>query len=729
MRLARRQVESANFGVDAAPLKLSVNVFWLRAQERDASLRIIGPIEYSRTKQRTAELIVLGERPPSREVELFPTHKCIITRIESAANLTAALSQPGCIIPDMGPEETQSFYMWLGLRPDARCAIFHVANVMPIPAGPTGSADANDAETPEDLLRSIESEMNKYDEKDFENGDIITRVEVRASPWDRYRTSLVVEQRKDMPSTAYIHALQEKIAMSLTRIDMVSIRKNEEGVEHVLSKRTLFQTTSAPAVAYVDPTLLTPETVNIQSINGLAYPWQGASVLMTYGTEALRVWLTLCNGYYIAMYERQMVVLDVRRAGDMPGIQAGGVRLIARTIIGDARVTAKVVEAAGTLLRNDGDCAIVAIYSPETASITPNNRVGWFVVDGNVPEERVLEAYTQCKQVDKRIPGCQQAIRHLRESWRNFIHLQYEDGSQLVIRDVRASYGSRVHMNVFGNLRIINCGVTGLHYFRQKMEEIARNVVNECTRHAALTDHSSKKANPGMQDTFPYWFDQKGEMSREALEHAMHTNFTYDENTKSISITPAFDMQLSAGSPVNAYCKNQRSATEIVVGGVTAHAMFDGFQARFLRALISSIYMYGPYPPPPGHSQLSHLIWRYGMEHYNERNSFFDFMTNKWEWLGPQLAMQKSQRQNALLGAYAAAENAAANQSVPSSARSHRTTHSSTHGDLVQMLFIVYVLNRPSQHFAELIMPLNQLYQAWATENTTTVRPKSERRR
>ena len=682
---------SAQNAAMAAYPTVFANTIWMNALHVRKDLRLLVPISSVPGVSINAILAVADFNPENSAGPNHPYYSCVVQRIKTYPNLKVALDENDLVIPrKASAREMYEFYESCRMDVAEPCAAISVSDLLPVNLFENQPVETLD-------------EMPIYDERSFPQGSFCYKLRVCASPLDEWRRTLSSwTQGFGRASLAQMQELQQKMAQARTRVTLDLFEwRDGHVVHHPDRSRILFETTSAPLIAYVDPMSFTQETESVLSTVGLEFPWKGENATITQGKEALRCWMLLFDGKIVIMYERQFLILDIDIDEETSASSTGKTeikKITSNTIIGDVQITAKIIEAAGALLVKDGDCVIVGIYTPETATVTYNSTCGWFVMDGNIPADRVQDAYAQYKQPSMTMTSSAQAITHLRQSWRNFIHVHYGDGTQLVIKDIRSSYGQRLQIAPFANLSLQTCSEAGLYYLKMQMEGIARTVVGMCTHHAALKDNVSTKTDPQLKDTFPYWYDQEGTKTRAVLEREFHEMFVEEGYPRSrLVITQEYDMLLSdpRNAPINAFCQNPNSLTKIILDGKTSSsAIFDNFISRYLRALISAIYMYYAGRVPAGHSQLAHMIWRYGAQHLSERLAHYSFLTAQFQWIKTTLTARTDP--HPLKGIMNAAIKA--NKADKSDI------------DNVQNLFVAYVMNRSYDDLNKLLTPLNDLY-------------------
>jgi hypothetical protein len=488
-----------------------------------------------------------------------------------------------------------------------------------------------------------------------------------------------------------------------------------------------YEFNSAPMAAYKDAAEFGEDPDTIRADNGVEFQWKGVPVLLTQGREAIRCLLYRAFGHLVLVYERQIEVLPITL------LRNGGVSC--GLTIGNPEITVKLFEAANALLEDEGDVAIIAVYTPETASTTTNIRVGWFYVEGTLPPARVSKAYEVAEQESLVLGSRAEAAAYMRENWRNFVHARFADGRQITIMDPRMRYASRASALPLQGIKLEDCQLRGGGYMASAMLGAVRAVVDSCAFHATIRDQKDR-ANP-LHDTLPLFFDQEGSLRYLELRKFLSEKFSEvsrQGGAHALQIDPDFSRGLDAVEPMMVryvFAGNPRD--RILSRELTAREVHDSFMERFIRALITTIYIsYGNHANMALVSagsridrlHLAHMIYRSGFGIIESRERVFRFLDKGYDWL------QKKPRESFSQDFLRVWDDAERHCRVRGSRGAPGPTgnpHRQAPNNAVKMspagaldlhkeLLITYVMNRSNSNFLGLASFLEARSHEWARE-------------
>jgi hypothetical protein len=475
-----------------------------------------------------------------------------------------------------------------------------------------------------------------------------------------------------------------------------------------------YEFNSAPVAAYMDAGEFREDPETIRTDNGIEFQWRGVPVLLTQGREAIRCLLYRAFGHLVLVYERQIEVLPITL------LRNGGVSC--GLTIGNPEITVKLFEAANALLEEEGDVAMVAVYTPETASMTTNARVGWFYVEGTLSPERVAKAYEVAEQESVVLGNRSEAASYMREGWRNFVHARFADGRQMTIMDPRMRCASRASALALQAIKLDECSFRGGGYMADAMLKAVRDVVDSCAFHATIRDQKDR-ANP-LHDTLPLFFDQESALRYLELRRFLSEKFwevSRQGGSQALQIDPDFSRGLDAVEPMMVryvFAGNPRD--RVLARELTGREVHESFMERFIRALITTVYVsYGSHSNialagAGGRSDrlnLAHMVFRSGFSVIETRERVYRFLDKGYDWLRK---LPRNKLSPEFAGLWDDAERHCKGR-LPRNASGVAVSQAAAAG-LHKELLITYVMNRPNAKFLSLSEFLETRYHEWARE-------------
>lgn len=569
---------------------------------------------------------------------------------------------------------------------------------------------------PPPIIPPAEPNMQVYDTVHFQSLDspVIGVVSIHATDLESERRTIANAKYGNSVSEAGLLSAQQGLLDGETRlvVDLVG-PDNQETIFK-------FGFNSAPVIIYAQPDDFSENPETICSDGGIQMGWSNSRVLLTQGREAIRCLISRLFGHIVIVYERQIEILPIALFEN--GIQCD-------LVICNMDVTIKLLEAANLLLHNDNDTAMVAVHTPETACATTNIGAGWFVIEGNIPADRVERACADAGQDSLRINSKAEAVAYLAESWRNFVHVRYENGHQAVIMHPRMRYASRAASLPLQRVQLRECKNLGGQYMGMALRGAAARVLEDCCYYATLKDFSSKKSegpsskaqSKPLYDTRPLFFDHHGQLRYSELKKQLEQNFEEvvgKDDAVWLRIDPDFAAALDSEEPQLIRYTNTIGARQLILEKhVTGTQIFEGYMERLLRALISAIYVcYGHRENPTervrsGRLDLAHIIYRGALATIKRRERAYHALTVGYDWLTKN--QSEFPPKFRLLWHTAFTHQRAAQAPV------------SKHKELV----IAYSLNRSIQNFNEIESYLNSVYARCSATMGTPVTAAGQRRK
>jgi hypothetical protein len=481
---------------------------------------------------------------------------------------------------------------------------------------------------------------------------------------------------------------------------------------------------SGPLLVYMGHLEFLDNPEVLRTDTGLEIPWRGQRVLLTQGREAIRCLLYRAFGHLVLVYERQIEVMPIALLKDGAGVSC-------ELTICNPEITIKLFEAANALLHDEGDVAMVAVYTPETTSTTTNHRIGWFVVEGNIPEDRVLSAYRETAQESVALEDRKAAAAHLRASWRNFVHARFEDGRQVVIMDTRMRTARRAAELPLKNAKLRESGDQGGIYMATLMLRTARRAVKTCSQHATLQQRrpGESRADP-LHDTLPLFFDQDGCLRYRALLDIFRRSFT--ERTRKdgglpwLQIDGEFVSALDGVEPrlIKYESPGGLGVQDLILSGKkTAENIHEAYMERFIRALITTIYVnYGTHgnvvSARMDRRQLAHLIYRAGLTLIELREKIYTFLATAYTWLEARQADFPAELRRVWDDAMS---HCNPQTRVHARGRGSGSVARAGQPSLHKDLFIAYVMNRSNDKFGPLADYLSALRTEWVLSKRAAI--------
>ncbi len=475
---------------------------------------------------------------------------------------------------------------------------------------------------------------------------------------------------------------------------------------------------AAPTIAYVELDHFSRQTPEIVNESNMTFQWAGAKAILSHGREAMRFTLACFDGQSVAVYERNMEFLPLTRDGKGS--------FFCERIVASEAVTACLVEAATLLLRGEGDVVQVGIFTPETCAITPNSESGWFVCGGNIDPIHVMSLQGMCRMVDNVFPDADSAIAHLRSNWREFIHVQYEDGAQVAIKSRRAQYAAILPTLPLASMNIHEAIDVGAPFYERAQNACAGSIAEKCTAAAVLSDNLKDKNSLSTYNTCPWFFDTDGEYPYHKLMEIVRTNFHESVTPKGIPylhIDHDFIQRCEASPPILARCVPVAKLEDLILGGngqVTGKYVYQSFMERYMRCLISAVYaVYGNggiAGPNMGSRQLSYVVFRKGIDLKEEYDRLFLFVSSHYDYVHHEVSVMSENDQSVR-----SHDRTVRDKNLRTSASqvvlSFRAAYNKTCGlpeDMQQFmmreLFITYIINRPWNRFFDILEVIREIY-------------------
>ena len=429
---------------------------------------------------------------------------------------------------------------------------------------------------------------------------------------------------------------------------------------------------SAPLFVVMTPEQLAARPEELVTYEGLAVPWRGQNVSITPGIEAVHILLTLVGDLVVVMYERQLEVFPIN-------LVRGGLTL--PLVICSTSITTCIFEAAVKLLNNHGDTVRIAVFAPETGGITPNERAGWRLVEGTVDYEPEMAADA--------FESVSDAVAYLRSSWRNFLHVRYPDGAQLVVMSPRRFSARPLAAFPLSHVKLSECRNNGNRYLLTAMCRCAESIVEDAFKASVLGDKGY---------LVRLFYDQECKQSFGDLMKFFNTAFEERyaaTSTPTIRISPDalrlmdnkphVTIQLQPGKFSDVKTAIERaSPSEIQTIGTM---IYELVMSRFLRYCISAIYvLYGS--GESSHHQYAYIVYRHVKTALAARARIYYLINNRFE------AIEKE------AGSFVGR---------PVMSRLWSIVQRS-HGIARQQLFMAFVLNRGQMQFAEVLPELENIY-------------------
>jgi ASC-1-like (ASCH) protein len=485
---------------------------------------------------------------------------------------------------------------------------------------------------------------------------------------------------------------------------------------NVLGTRS-YTFSSAPVIVYTTAEKLQEDPEYLTSDSGIRIPWKKNGVLVpviaTAGREAIRVLIYRIFDNLVVVYERQIVIL--------PFVVSSEKKIISELVICSIEITIKIMEAAANLLREDGEAALIGVYTSHTGCVTFNETSGWFVIQGNIPKDRVLDAYRTLKMTNLAFGNRAEVIEYMLRNWRNFVHFRLQDGSQIVVYNTKMRMANRVAIlplqlrpSKDGEMRGIElskCSEHGANYLTRSMLEAASDAINECTRHATLQelrDTATRSTNP-LQGCKPLFFDHEGQLRFPKLMEIIHSNFheLTVENGTVLQIDSDFMNAVDAVEPQLIKHNNAVGGVRSLVldHGKTGSDIYEAFMERFVRAFITTMYVcYGHGCDVNNTKSLVHMIYRAGMSMIQRRGRIFTLLSEGYDWLETDVPRFSE----AFLKVWTIAK-----EHVQSHDRARSRDHVRSQDHLHKNLLIGYIMNRPNEQFVELEQYLTYSVTQW----------------
>jgi len=461
---------------------------------------------------------------------------------------------------------------------------------------------------------------------------------------------------------------------------------------------------SAPAIVYLSPEQIADIRGRITTEGGVTLPWDGEPVVLTKGREGIRVMIFRAFGYLIACHERQLSAIPIF-------VENSEFRT--DSVICNAEITLKVIEASSLLLRANGDYAVVHVCTPETTAATTNGRVMWFVSEGNIPHDRVEAAYQVVGDPELAFKSKGDAITYLSQSWRNFVHVRYLDGTQAVIMNPRMREAYSIAKPPMGKAKLGD--PRGAGQMAEIIRLTARDAVFACLYNATLRDagHGAGGAPENGKGARPVFFDPEGTLRYSQLRAVIEENFSEHPTLNGqmeFSITPDFMSTLDSMPARNVQYVNSSPLKDLILSGkVTGAQVYSSFMERFLRAAIGAIYIYyGQH----GYTamqlrrfrlQLSHVIYRATLKEMQRRDEAFALLSQGYQWLCAKIGPPPKEQENAdpFVTVFRTAQYHAKMAKADGRAKD---------------LLISYVMNRSAEKFMDLEPNIRELYSQWIAE-------------
>jgi hypothetical protein len=359
-----------------------------------------------------------------------------------------------------------------------------------------------------------------------------------------------------------------------------------------------FTFNSAPVVAVASPDELDARPNTITSANGIAMPWKDSQVVITKGAEAVRIMISFFAGHVFVVYERQ---LEIFRLETVKG------KLALPLVICSIAITECILEAILELMQEPRDTVIVGIAAPETGATTPNEKAFWFLIESSRPYKSIEDTTGE----DMSLPTLADATAHMRASWRNFIHVRYADGTQVVIMARRLFEARIIAPLPLSHVVLSECYTNGNQYLLFSMRKCAEAIVQHSMRAAIFGD------NPF---TVPLFFDQECKMNYKELLAFFEATFSErrvntsapvlvmnPDNLRLIESKQHALVQMGGGKFANVWQAVQ-SATSSELPTIGTQ-IYELIMARFIRIAISALYVvYNTCQSP--HQHYAHVLHR-----------------------------------------------------------------------------------------------------------------------
>jgi len=442
---------------------------------------------------------------------------------------------------------------------------------------------------------------------------------------------------------------------------------------------------SLPSTVYATADVLEKDPETVKAENEICFPWRGNRFIFTKGREAVRFLICRFFGHLIVVYERKIITVPIEVNYDDNGNQ----HLISKTIIFSAEITIKLLEAASCLLREEGNYALIGIYAPHTSCITSNTTTDFVVIQTNVKSPFV-------KKSELSFDDRKDVYAYMRASWRNFVHVRAVDGSQFVIYHPRVQQARRIAALPLANIDITQRSDYGTNYIACKLSEAAHRVIDQCSKNAVFEE--SKKGQP-LFSSQPLFFDANGSLRYDELMNVLKNNFREviaDNGDIYLVIEDHLLSTLDHNAPVSVKydCTAESGVQGLILNeNCTGKAIFEGYMERFLRSIISAIYVcYGS-----SNSAIAHRIYRAALAFITKRSRAFTLLNEGFGWLMKRSFPPESQL-NLLIGI----TKTHTRQKPP---RLH------------QQLLIGYVMNRSTEAFLPLVDELLLLFNQWSLDS------------
>lgn len=429
---------------------------------------------------------------------------------------------------------------------------------------------------------------------------------------------------------------------------------------------------SAPTIVYInDPHMIFNST--LIGVDGAKFNLAKRPVIVTKGVEAIKCTILRAFRRGFVIYERQIEQIDMSMKDDT---------FVCESVICSGNITRQILAAMNTLLFNDGDCATIMVYAPETAVMTSNTGPGWFVSEGNIPHERILNGIQTNQIEDVSFNSRNDAITYLAAHWRNFLHVRLENGNQIVIMHSRAQYAKSIVQFPLSRVNLSECRQQGLMYLENKIAECAMNEINNCSRIAVLSDVHGQNGPPKRS----LFFDHDCELRLSSLMNILRSNFIEevdDMGKVHFHIDIDFTSSLDSTPPYQVQYSYMKSAPQLLAEPNGGRKIYEGYMERFVRNLISTIYVY--YGSNASNSHLfAHMIFKNGIAFIEERKTIYNFISNHITFL----------------------EHDSANYSEPFKLVWNRIVRGSGGERIAEVQkkerLIAYIMNRPHKSFSEI---------------------------